>query len=146
MKQTKKIVVILLMTLFLTTGCTKSFKDEDTNTVYTKNILCKPTDKEALEAYEKNKDIKLDKLPDCEKLKVTSGGYEGLWTNIFVKPLAWLIVKVGLLVKNYGLSIILLGILLRLLVLPLSKQTIDMSEKYEKSKSRTSKLRKKICK
>lgn len=30
MKQTKKIVIILVMILMLTTGCTKSFKDEKT--------------------------------------------------------------------------------------------------------------------
>lgn len=145
MKQTKKIVIILVMILMLTTGCTKSFKDENTNKVYTENILCKPKDEKSLEAYQKNENIKLDKLPDCEDLKVTSGGYEGLWTNIFVKPLAWLIVKFGLLVKNYGVSIILLGILLRLLVLPLSKQTLDMSENMKKANPELQSLEKKYA-
>ena len=135
MKQTKKIVIILVMILMLTTGCTKSFKDEKTNKVYTENILCN----------QKNENIKLDKLPDCEDLKVTSGGYEGLWTNIFVKPLAWLIVKFGLLVKNYGVSIILLGIILRLLVLPLSKQTLDMSENMKKANPELKNLEKKYA-
>lgn len=145
MKQTKKIVIILVMILMLTTGCTKSFKDEKTNKVYTENILCKPKDEKSLEAYQKNENIKLDKLPDCEDLKVTSGGYEGLWTNIFVKPLAWLIVKFGLLVKNYGVSIILLGIILRLLVLPLSKQTLDMSENMKKANPELKNLEKKYA-
>lgn len=145
MKQTKKIVIILVMILMLTTGCTKSFKDENTNKVYTENILCKPKDEKSLEAYQKNENIKLDKLPDCEDLKVTSGGYEGLWTNIFVKPLAWLIVKFGLLVKNYGVSIILLGILLRLLVLPLSKQTLEMSENMKKANPELQSLEKKYA-
>lgn len=145
MKQTKKIVIILVMILMLTTGCTKSFKDEKTNKVYTENILCKPKDEKSLEAYQKNENIKLDKLPDCEDLKVTSGGYEGLWTNIFVKPLAWLIVKFGLLVKNYGVSIILLGILLRLLVLPLSKQTLEMSENMKKANPELQSLEKKYA-
>lgn len=145
MKQTKKIVIILVMILMLTTGCTKSFKDETTNKVYTENILCKPKDEKSLEAYQKNENIKLDKLPDCEDLKVTSGGYEGLWTNIFVKPLAWLIVKFGLLVKNYGVSIILLGIILRLLVLPLSKQTLYMSENMKKANPELKNLEKKYA-
>ena len=145
MKQTKKIILLLIITLMLTTGCTKSFKDEDTNKVYTENILCKPTDKKTIKAYEKNKEIKLDKLPDCEKLKISSGGYEGLWTNIFVKPLAYIIVKFGLLVKNYGVSIILLGIILRLLVLPLSKQTLDMSENMKKANPELQKLEKKYA-
>lgn len=145
MKQTKKVVIILVMILMLTTGCTKSFKDEDSNKVYTENILCKPKDEKSLEAYQKNENIKLDKLPNCEDLKVTSGGYEGLWTNIFVKPLAWVIVKFGLLVKNYGVSIILLGILLRLLVLPLSKQTLDMSENMKKANPELQRLEKKYA-
>ena len=146
MKNLKKASIILLTTLLLTTGCAHQFKDEDTNKVYTENILCKPTDKEALEAYEKNKNVKLKKLPECENLKVTSGGYEGLWTNIFVKPLAWLIVKFGLIVKNYGLSIILLGIFLRLLMLPLSKQTMDMSENMKKANPELQRLEKKYMK
>jgi YidC/Oxa1 family membrane protein insertase len=145
MKQIKKIVIILMMILTLTTGCTKNFRDEETNKNYTENILCKPTDKEAIKAYENNKKVKLDKLPDCEELKITSGGYEGLWTNIFVKPLAWLIVKVGILVKNYGISIILLGILLRLIVLPLTKQTLDMSENMKKANPELAKLEKKYA-
>lgn len=143
MKNVKKILIIIMMTLVLTTGCTKSFRDEDTKKVYTENILCKPTDSESLKAYEENKNVKLDTLPSCEDLKVNSGGYEGLWTNIFVKPLAWLIVKVGLLVNNYGLSIILIGIALRLLVFPLSKQTMDMSTNMQKANPELQRLEKK---
>lgn len=143
MKNVKKIFIIIMMTLVLTTGCTKSFRDEDTKKVYTENILCKPTDSESLKAYEENKNVKLEDLPSCEDLKVNSGGYEGLWTNIFVKPLAWLIVKVGLLVKNYGLSIILIGIALRLLVFPLSKQTMDMSTNMQKANPELQRLEKK---
>ncbi len=143
MKNLKKMLVVFSMIIILTTGCTHSFTDKKTEKVYTENILCKPTDKEALKAYERNKDIKLDKLPNCEDLKITSGGYEGLWTNILVKPLAWIIVKVGLLVKNYGVSIIILGILLRLIVLPLSKQTIEMSENMKKATPELQSLEKK---
>lgn len=139
----KKIIIIMLVSVMVLTGCTKSFRDEKTNTVYTENILCKPTDKESLEAYKNNKNIKLEELPECKDLKINSGKYEGLWTNIFVKPLAWVIVKVGLLVKNYGLSIIILGILLRLLVLPLTKQTLDMSENMKKANPELQRLEKK---
>lgn len=142
MKKTKKIILIIVSVLLLT-GCTTSFKDEKTNKMYTENILCKPTDSEALNAYEENEKVDLDKLPECKNLKITSGEYEGLWTNIFVKPLAWVIIKVGLLVKNYGLSIILLGIILRLLVLPLSKQTLDMSENMKKANPELQRLEKK---
>lgn len=139
----KKVLLILMMSVMLLTGCTKSFKDEKTNKVYTENILCKPTDSKSLQAYEANENVNLKDLPECKKFKVTSGKYEGLWTNIFVKPLAWVIIKVGILVKNYGLSIIILGILLRLLVLPLTKQTLDMSENMKKANPELQRLEKK---
>lgn len=139
----KKVLLILMMSVMLLTGCTKSFKDEKTNKVYTENILCKPTDSKSLQAYEANENVNLKDLPECKNFKVTSGKYEGLWTNIFVKPLAWVIIKVGILVKNYGLSIIILGILLRLLVLPLTKQTLDMSENMKKANPELQRLEKK---
>lgn len=145
MKKTKKIIILILMTCILTTGCTKTFQDKDTEKVYTENILCRPTEAESLEAYEKNENVKLNKLPKCEEFKVTSGGYEGLFTNIFVKPLAWLIIQVGRLVKNYGLSIIILGVLLRLLVMPLSKKTINMSENMKKAQPELERLEKKYA-
>lgn len=145
MKKTKKIIILILMTCMLTTGCTKTFQDKDTEKVYTENILCRPTDETSLEAYEKNENVKLNKLPKCEEFKVTSGGYEGLFTNIFVKPLAWLIIQVGRLVKNYGLSIIILGVLLRLLVMPLSKKTINMSENMKKAQPELERLEKKYA-
>lgn len=139
----KKVLLILMMSVMLLTGCTKSFKDEKTNKVYTENILCKPTDSKSLKAYEANENVNLKDLPECKNFKLTSGKYEGLWTNIFVKPLAWVIIKVGILVKNYGLSIIILGILLRLLVLPLTKQTLDMSENMKKANPELQRLEKK---
>lgn len=145
MKNIKKILIVLVLTVMLTTGCTRSLKDKETNTVYTENILCKPTNKESLKAYESNENVDLDKLPNCENLKVNSGGYEGLWTSLLVKPLAWVIVKVGLLVKNYGLSIIILGILLRLLVLPLSMQTMNMSTGMQKANPELQRLEKKYA-
>ena len=143
MKNLKKIILITMLTLTLTTGCTKSFSDKETKQVYTENILCKPTNEETLKVYEKNDKVNLEKLPECKNLKINSGGYEGLWTSILVKPLAWVIVKVGLLVKNYGVSIILLGILLRLLVLPLRKQTMDMSTNMQKANPELQRLEKK---
>ena len=144
MKKTKKILLIILTSLLLTTGCTKSFRDENTKATYTKNILCKPTEEERIEVY-KNNDIDIDSLPECANLKIQSGGYEGLWTNIFVKPLAWVIIKVGKIVKNYGIAIMLLGVLLRLLVLPLSKKTLDMSENMKKANPEIQRLEKKYA-
>lgn len=150
MKKIKRIILIVLLATTITTGCTKSFVDEDTKKSYTSNILCKPTEEERIEIYEKASENnklskKLEEYPECNNLKINSGGYEGLWTSIFVKPLAWLIVKVGLLVKNYGISIMLLGVMLRLLVLPLSKKTIDMSENMKKAQPELAKIEKKYA-
>lgn len=144
MKNIKKLLLLIICCFIFTTGCTKSFTDEASKSVYTKNILCKPTNQETLEIYQKN-EINIEKLPECENLKITTGGYEGLWTNIFVKPLAWLIIKVGLLVKNYGVSIIILGIALRLIVLPLSKKTMNMSENMQKANPELQRLEKKYA-
>ena len=144
MKNIKKVIIIAALVLFISTGCTKSFKDEDTKNVYTENILCKPTDQETIDIYKKN-NKEIDNLVDCNSLKVDSGGYEGLWTNIFVKPLAYVIVKFGHLLKNYGYSIMLLGVLLRLLVLPLSKKTMDMSENMKKANPELQSLEKKYA-
>ena len=51
MKNTKKILVVMLMAMLLTTGCTKTFRDEETKATYTKNILCRPTEEERIEIY-----------------------------------------------------------------------------------------------
>lgn len=144
MKKINKIIVLLVVTVLLSTGCTKSFNDEEKNNIYTENILCKPTDSETIEVYKRH-EIDIDSLPECTDLKINSGGYEGLWTNIFVKPLAFIIVKFGMLVKNYGIAIMLLGILLRLLVLPLSKSTIDMSENMKKANPELQSLERKYA-
>jgi len=146
----KKIAILLLCTMFFLTGCTKTLKDEKNKVVtYEKtgqtlneNILCRPTNDEVLEIYEKN-DVKIDKLVECKNFKITSGGYEGLWTSIFVKPLAWVLIKVGALVKNYGLSILIVSILIRVVTIPLTKKTAMQSENMKKAQPALEKLEKK---
>lgn len=144
MNNIKKIIIVMMLALFVSTGCTRSFKDEETNTVYTENVLCKPTNQDTIDIYKRN-NIDVDNLASCTSLQINSGGYEGLWTNIFVKPLAWVIVKVGKIVKNYGYAIMLLGVLLRLLVLPLSKKTMDMSENMKKANPELQNLERKYA-
>ncbi len=49
---------------------------------------------------------------------------EGFWNSYFVYPLSWLIIYFGELLNSYGLAIIVVTILLRILILPLMiKQT-----------------------
>lgn len=142
----KKVTILLITILFITTGCTKSFIDSESEKQYTKNILCQPTTEEVKQVYinnEEETDVDITKLSTCEDFKITDGGYEGLWTSIFVKPLAWLIINLGKIVKNYGIAIMLLGILLRLILLPISKKTMAMSENMKKAKPELDKLEKK---
>ena len=57
-------------------------------------------------------EVDIKKLPACNSFNPLKN-YEGLWTSIFVKPLAWVIVNIGkLLWSNYGLAIIVITILI----------------------------------
>lgn len=149
----KKKTTVLLLLLVMLSGCTKRFtltttgeNDKETKKTYVSNIICKPESKELLSIYEENEDkllVKLDDLPKCSNLKVDSGGYEGLWTSFFVKPLAWLIVKLGQLVKSHGLSIMIMGILLRVIMFPLSKKSANTNEKMQYAQKDLKNLEKK---
>ena len=146
--KTKKIILIL-MCLFLLSGCTKTLKDKDNNVVtntetgqsITENIICKPTNKDVIKIYEKN-GVKLSKLPDCENFNPLKN-YEGLWTSIFVKPLAWVILKIGNLLNSYGSSIIITCLLIRLILMPVTKKTAMQSELIKKASPELEKLEKK---
>lgn len=147
----KKKILILFLMLFTLSGCTKRFnvvinEEKNQQKSYVSNILCKPETKELVDVY-KNNDIKLlikyENLPKCSNLKINSGGYEGLWTSLFVKPLAWIIVKVGLIVKNYGLAIMIVGLILRLLMFPISKKSTNMNINMQKAQKDLDKLEKK---
>jgi len=133
MKKNKIIILIFILLLF--TGCTKTLKDKDnnivkyeeTNQILTENILCRPTNEEVIKLYEENK-VDIKKLPKCEDFKINQGKYEGLWNSFIVKPLTWLLIKIGGLVNNYGLSLIIIGILIRILMMPITKTTALQSE------------------
>lgn len=151
-----KIILILFM-LFSLTGCTKYIKDENKKIIQNEstgqnlplNILCKPTDKETLSIYEeynkttKNDKVELDKLPACKTMPIKSKNYEGLWVTLFVQPLAWIIIKIGNLVKSYGLALILCTLLIRGICYPFTKKTALQSEKIKKAQPKLNKLEKK---
>lgn len=149
-KTNKKIIILLLVTLLLT-GCTKQLKNEDnkivrnekTGQTITENILCKPTDKETIKLYKENK-IDIEKLPKCSNFNPFKE-YEGLWTTLFVKPLSWFLIKVGDLVNNYGLSIILVCAIIRCILLPITKKTAIQSENMKKAQPELQKLEKKYA-
>lgn len=147
----KKKILILFLMLFTLSGCTKRFnvvvnEEKNQQKSYVSNILCKPETKELIDVYKSNDKkllIKYEDLPKCSKLKINSGGYEGLWTSLFVKPLAWIIVKVGLIVKNYGLAIMIVGLILRLLMFPISKKSANMNVNMQKAQKDLDKLERK---
>lgn len=150
MKKSKKFIIFILIVLLILTGCTKTLTTKDKKVVtnpstgqnITENILCKPTNKETIKIYEENK-VDISKLPECKNFKVSSGGYEGLWTNIVVKPLAFIILKTGNIVKSYGLGLIIVSLLIRFVAFPLTKKTAMQSELISKAKPELDKLEKK---
>lgn len=149
----------------------KVVTDEKTKQTLVENVLCKPA--ELKDTYEKaiekkkidykkmyedgdlskkeyNKRIKnildIDKLPICTEMSAVEGGYEGLWTSVFVKPLAWVIINIGKLLKNsYGLSIIIVTILIKLILFPITFKSSKQSENMQKAQPKLQKIEKKYA-
>ena len=148
MKKYQKIFV-LVFCLFLLTGCTKILKDsekkpiknEETGQTLTENIICKPTNELTIKIYEEN-GIDIDSLPACSKFSPI-GHYEGLWTSLFVKPLAWVIIKIGQVLNNYGLALIVTCLIIRFILYPFTKKTAMQSELIKKAQPELNKLEKK---
>lgn len=151
LKQKNKIkLIIVLVLLLITTGCTTTLTDKDKKPVknevtgqnLTKNIICQPTNKETIKIYKEN-GVKVDKLPKCENFKITSGKYEGLWTSLFVKPLAFVLIFFGKNVGNYAVSLIILTLIIRLLAYPVTKKTALQSELIKKAQPELDRLKNK---
>lgn len=159
MNNNKKTIKILLLILSLAmlTGCTKTLTGEDkkpvkyeeTGKALTENVLCRPTDENVVNIYKEN-NVDTDKLPKCETFKPFSE-YEGLWTTIFVKPLAWAIINIGLLLEKIGLgkglangfAIVISCLVIRLILYPLTRKTAMQSEKLKEVQPQLEKLEKK---
>ena len=149
-KQNKLKVLLVLVLLLISTGCTKTLTDsnkkpirnEVTGQNLTENIICRPTNKETIKQYKKN-GVKLEKLPTCDNFKVTSGKYEGLWTSIFVKPLAFILLLLGKKVGNYAISLIIISILIRLIAFPVTKKTALQSELMKRAQPELDRIHKK---
>lgn len=163
MKKLSKIIVVFLL-FFLLTGCTKQLIVKKTNDKgkkikevikydkgkeatgqsLTENIICKPSNKELSKLYKDN-GVNTDKMIECNNFKPTLNNKEGLWDNIFIKPLAWLILKLGYLVKNFGLAVILAGIAIRLILYPVTKKSAMQSENLKKAQPELQRLEKKYA-
>lgn len=139
----------------------------------TENILCRPTEKETIDLYKEN-GVDIDSLPyctcksdkiktevkvenedgstsieekevDCENFSIISGKYDGLWTSIFVKPLAFVILFFGKITKNYGLGLIITSLLIRLLAYPITRKTAMQSEYMKKAQPEMEAIEKKYA-
>lgn len=152
MKKKMLLLVVILLTL---SGCTKYISDDNKKRVVYEvtgqslpsNILCKPEDKNLLKIYEQykdNLDVNLEDLPNCDEMKVFSTkNYSNLWVQFFVTPLAWVIIKIGSLVKSYGVSVMLVGLLIRLIMMPLTAKTMRQSQNMQKAQKELSRLEEK---
>lgn len=149
----------------------KVVQDESTKQVLVENVLCRPNTlsksyedalKQKREDYDRmyeegelskkdyekkiNSLLDLDKLPVCTEISVVQGGYETFWTSVFVKPLAWVIVNIGKLVGNsYGLAIILVTLLIKLVLLPFTIKSLKQSESIKKAQPELQKIEKKYA-
>ena len=155
--KSKKGLIILLAAVLLLTGCTKTLtdsdkkpvKNEETGRALTENVLCRPTDEKSIELYTEH-GIEIEKLPKCESFKPFKE-YEGIWTTVFVKPLAWVIINIGLLLQKIelgkgfanGLAIILSCLVIRLVLYPVTRKTAMQSEKMKEMQPQLDKLQKK---
>ncbi|MCM1053102.1 MAG: YidC/Oxa1 family membrane protein insertase [Ruminococcus sp.] len=152
-----KIGILALMVLSLT-ACgnsnyimegKKPVENEVTGQVLQKDILCKPEEGEELDKlYTKYKDqtkLDYDKLPKCSEFKLSSNKSSGIWEGIFVKPLAYIILKFGELLNSYGLSVIIIGLLIRIILLPISRKTAKQSRNMQKAQPELARLEKKYA-
>ena len=171
----KKMSIVVLILIFITGCTTYLKDDNKKNVInpqtgqsLTENILCQPTDEKTIEIYQEN-GIDISELPycvcerdtytkgeytngeyteaeyDCESFSVTSGEYDGLWTSIFVKPLAWVILFFGKLTNNFGVGLILTSILIRLIAYPITRKATFQSESLKKIQPELEKLEKKYA-
>lgn len=149
-KKNKLVKVLIILVLLITlTGCTHVLKDKDgkpvknpeTGQTITENIICKPTDKKTIKIYEKNK-VDIKKLPNCDDIKIT-GKYENLWNSFFVRPLAFIIIKIGNFVKSNAIAIVIITILIRLALYPNTKKTLLQSENMKKAQPEINRIEKK---
>ena len=156
-KHNRIMLLILIMIIGLTSGCGSNdyLKDENNKIVLNeqtgqsirKDIICKPNEgSELYKIYEKYNDqmpTKLEDLKTCENFDLSSSNYTGLWDALLVKPLALIILKIGTLVGNYGISVMIVGLLIRLILMPFSIKTMRQSKNMQKAQPEIMRIEKK---
>ena len=150
MRKNKGKIIVLLVLVLLLTGCqttltdskNQAVKNPETGQALTENILCQPENEKTRELYEKN-GVEIEKLPKCEDFTPASLGYEGLWTSIFVKPLAFVILWIGKYIGSSAISLIVITIILRFILYPFTKKMVVQSEMMKKANPELERIRKK---
>ncbi len=153
----KKVLVVVAIILVTLTGCTKTLTDDKNKRVVyeatgqnlTSNILCRPESEDLIDLYKKNEErmeLKLDDLPKCTNMKVyEKKSYNGLWVGLFVRPLAWLIINLGKFIGNYGVSVMLIGLAIRLILMPMSAKTAKQQENMKNAQPEIERIEKKYA-
>ena len=155
-------VLVLILSILLVTGCTQTLVNKDNQRVtnentgqnLTANILCLPKDETLLNKYNENKETiasnskyktNLDNLVPCDEMGAWKNPYDGIWVQLFVQPLSWLIIKTGKLVGNIGVSVMIIGILIRLVLLPFTIKSTKQQEIMKKVQPELDRLEKKYA-
>ncbi len=123
----------------------KSDKVKESKTVEKKVTEVVKNSKGKKEEVKKIEEVVEEVEVDCEEFKITSGQYEGLWTSIFVKPLAWVILFFGKLTNSFGLGLIITSILIRLIAYPLTKKSSVQAENMKKIQPEMQRIEKKYA-
>ena len=163
MKHKTKIITLIIVIL-LAGGCGgndyivdkkgKIVTSEITGQNLQKDIFCKPSDGTEVyklyQKYEKQMKYELDELPECKNFKITSNKTSSLWQFLFVKPLAFTILKLGNLFKSWGmtkaylgLSLIIIGLLIRFIILPFNIKSQKQSKILQEVMPQMQKIEKK---
>lgn len=153
-----KKIIILLTAVFFLTGCgakdkyimtekNEPLKYEVTGHMVEKNILCKPEKtSEIYKLYKENEkqlDTKLEEIPYCSTFTLNKNQKDSIWNEYFLKPITWLILKLGYIVNNLGLGLILVGILIRVVLFPVQFKSTKQSLNIKKATPELQKLEKK---
>lgn len=139
--------IILTVMVLLTSACGNNnyLKDENnqpvkyevTGQMLQKDILCRPTQDTELYniyvQYEDQLDFKLKDLPECRDFQINSNESSSPWQIIFVKPVAYLVIKLGYKVNNLGLAVVLIGLLIRLVLMPLQIKSQNQNKNMQKA-------------
>ncbi len=155
----KKIKIgILLLLLFSLTACGNSnyitddegnlVEYEKTGQMLQKDILCRPEDEDLDALYKEYSDqtkIAYEDLPLCSEFKISSNEADGIWEGIFVKPLSFIILKLGYLINSFGLAVILIGLSIRLILMPISRKTMRQSRNIQKAQPEIARIEKKYA-